>query len=494
MNKYNFKQWTKISKYLVLFIAIGMLSSCQKYLDVNNDPNNPQKAESTEILPNSMVTLATTLGYQYDFVSSMWAQYWTSGISISTTPLEYFSMDGGDINRSMGPIYHRTLMDLKVIIDRNESKNYVGISKILTAFCYQRLVDLHSDVPFSEALRMSDGILAPKYDDDKAIYDQLIPMINEAISDINSATDRDALPSSNDVIFGGNMKKWISFANTLKLKILVRQCQMDNTKLDEALALINSGVKLIDGSNAAKVYFSGNSNGTSNPLWAQFESRAATKMYMRASSTFVGFLDYLSDPRIVSFYKAGTGGYVGIDQGEAYSYTGVSNSYFAEPNVTYVYNKSLPYWLISPWESKFLQAEVMIRKSESNDSTLWAEGITESFLYLGFRTLDATDYIDNLPVEEMFSVNKIRSLAIQKWISMNGIQMAEGWIETKRFDIESTNDIIFRGGTDGIFYSPTNNSLGANKFPSCFVYGSVEVATNPNTPARKVSDKVFWDN
>jgi hypothetical protein len=494
MNNY-FKIQFRVIKLIVIIVISVTSFSCQKYLDVNKDPNNPQNADSKELLPNSMITLATSFGYQYDFVSSMWAQYWTSGTTIGTTPIEYFTLVGGDINRSMGPIYNRTLMDLKTIIDRNESKNYVAIAKILTAYCYQVLVDLHSDVPYSESLRISDGILAPKYDDDISVYNQLIPLIDEAISDINNATDRDILPSSNDIIFNGNMKKWITFANTLKLRILVRQCQFDNTMLEKAFTLINSGVKFIDETNAAKIYFSGNTNGMSNPLWAQFESRPATQMYMRASQTSIDYLDYLSDPRIASFYKSGTLGYVGIEQGEASGpdYKGTANSGYAEPNTTYIYNKSLPYWLISPWESTFLQAEVAIRKSQSNDSTLWAQGIKESFLYLGLTVADVTDYIDNLPSDEYFGSDKIRSLAIQKWISMNGLQMTEGWIETKRFDLESTNSVIFRGD-DGFFHSPVNNSLGLNKFPSCFVYSSNEIATNPNVPKRVVTDKVFWDN
>jgi len=81
---------------------------------------------------------------------------------------------------------------------------------------------------------------------------------------------------------------------------------------------------------------------------------------------------------------------------------------------------------------------------------------------------------------------------------MNGLQMIEGWIETERFD--RPGNLIFTGAdVDGVsntvFTDPTQNVLGARKFPTSFVYPTQEVANNPNTPAgRVVTDKRFWDN
>ena len=74
---------------------------------------------------------------------------------------------------------------------------------------------------------------------------------------------------------------------------------------------------------------------------------------------------------------------------------------------------------------------------------------------------------------------------------MNGLQMFEGWIETRRFD--TPTQTIFRG-IGGFFHSPSESSLGLNNFPSLFVYPLTEVQYNPNTPTRVVTDKVFWDN
>ena len=84
---------------------------------------------------------------------------------------------------------------------------------------------------------------------------------------------------------------------------------------------------------------------------------------------------------------------------------------------------------------------------------------------------------------------------------MNGLQMAEGWLETLRFDRD--NHHMFTGAitgpagntyVDSIYTSPINTTLGANKYPTSFIYPTQETSLNPNTPAnRRVTDRRFWD-
>lgn len=467
-------------------------TSCQKVLDINKDPNNPSSANPEQLLPAAQVELATSLGNNYAFLSSMWAQYWTNGTVVSATPVEFFTLVGGDVNGSYSRVYFRSLQDLSELIKGNQPI-YAGMAKILSAYIYQQLVDLHGDVPFSEALKgdLADGgIVTPKFDKASDVYAALIPLIDDGVDNLNATGATVKKPGDDDLIYKGNIANWIAFANTLKLKILTRQSIADPTKKIEAQDLLTSGITFIDGSNSAQIEFSGSSKGYNNPLFARFESRDATKMYYRASQTSLRILNTLNDPRIVKIYKPGTDAIDnsngGIEQGESNNvpYKATANTKYAEPNPTYVYNAATPYFLISPWESKFLQAEIL------NDSTLWAQAIDLSFSYYEV-TSSLSDYINNLPAGYTWTNNSLKAIAIQKWISMNGLQMTEGWIETRRFD--SPLGIIFRG-VGGIFHSPSESSLGTNNFPSLFVYPNTEVQYNPNTPSRVVTDKVFWDN
>ena len=85
---------------------------------------------------------------------------------------------------------------------------------------------------------------------------------------------------------------------------------------------------------------------------------------------------------------------------------------------------------------------------------------------------------------------KLNIIGIQKWISLNGTQEDEGWIETRRFDRPGNR--IF---TEGIFQTPPLSILPAGTFPASWLYPASERSLNPNTPAqRSITDRLFWDN
>jgi hypothetical protein len=161
---------------------------------------------------------------------------------------------------------------------------------------------------------------------------------------------------------------------------------------------------------------------------------------------------------------------------------------YSSPNPDYVFNATVPVFLISEWESYFLQAETLIRSGE-DATALFEAGVQASFDYYDLGA-DAPAYIATLgfdpsdPIDDQLDI-----LGIQKWIAFNGLQMAEGWLETLRFDRPGHN--IFTGD---IYTSPINNVLGSFVFPTSFIYPTQEVSLNPNTPARTVTDKRFWDN
>lgn len=93
----------------------------------------------------------------------------------------------------------------------------------MQANLFQILVDHFGDIPFTEAIKgeIVDGAnFAPKYDDDKAVYAALIPMINAGIADLKAGS---TTVGSADLMFGGDVSKWIKFGNSLKLRILMRQ-------------------------------------------------------------------------------------------------------------------------------------------------------------------------------------------------------------------------------------------------------------------------------
>ncbi|MEZ5053364.1 MAG: SusD/RagB family nutrient-binding outer membrane lipoprotein [Chitinophagales bacterium] len=304
-----------------------------------------------------------------------------------------------------------------------------------------------------------------------------------------------AVPGNDDLMYGGDINKWIAFANTLKLKVLIRQGSYADAK-----TLVQSGATFIaDNADNAQISWAETTKNT-NPLWARFNSRTGIEMYYVATTTIINKLVGLNDPRVDYFFKkpsrpAPNSPHLGVIAGDVNE----DNQYISTPPVTgtsdqrrenfsqvssLVFSETTPTIFISAWESKFLQAEALIRNGDNAD-VLFEEAVQASFDFLGAGSASA--YVTSLSFGGSMD-NQLNILAIQKWISMTSLQMAEGWLETVRFN-RAGNEIF----TNGTFTSPILNSLGSFKFPTSFVYPTQEIALNPNTPNRTVTDKRFWD-
>ncbi|MBK9995164.1 MAG: SusD/RagB family nutrient-binding outer membrane lipoprotein [Saprospiraceae bacterium] len=154
--------------------------------------------------------------------AALWAQYWTWGPGVALGDNERYLSQPADFNNAWTRAYANALADLK-FLEKSSDKTYNGISKIMQANLFQILVDHFGDIPFTEAIKgeIVDGAnFAPKYDDDKAVYAALIPMINAGIADLKAGS---TTVGSADLMFGGDVSKWIKFGNSLKLRILMRQ-------------------------------------------------------------------------------------------------------------------------------------------------------------------------------------------------------------------------------------------------------------------------------
>ncbi len=253
-------------KNLIPLVALITASSCEKnFLDINTDPNNPTAVEVSKILPTTQRTLgdALSLDENNGGLSNVLAVY---AHQMSTREeADKYGMTGADpvIATPWAKLYSATanpgtsfpvygvLQNLEDIIkNATEEGNlrYAGIAKILKAYSYSVLTDVFGDVPFSEANKLKEGVLYPKFDDDGAIYDALFPLIDEGIADLNNTTAANTLrPGTDDLIYAGNVARWVKAANTLKLKLYTQIRKVKNVSA-EINALITSG-NLISATN-----------------------------------------------------------------------------------------------------------------------------------------------------------------------------------------------------------------------------------------------------
>ena len=483
----------KINKFLILILTLSF--SCNDSLEeVNIDPNTFPSAGDPQVLSSAIGFMGYIVETDLNFSESfLWSQYYTWGIGVSIGNEERYVSTAGDFNGYWQRAYANALIDLNYITKKSSSAAYRGIANVLKAYLFQGLVDHFGDIPFNEAISGSieDGsILTPNSDSAEiVIYPTLVTILDEALSDL--ALAEASTVGEDDFIFEGDITKWTKFANSLKLRILMRTSET-NPQGAAIQTLITNGSFIESVGDMPFIPYSGNS-GDQNPMFARAEFGVG--MFYFASNASLNLLESLNDPRAEVLYtKASTGTFAGslhgIDQGT------IDNEPFTAPDSDYSlaseysYSSTNPVILMSPWEVWFLRAEADARYGTSDDAEIaFNTAIDLNFSYMGVA--DAASYISSLNFNLASTLDdQLDMIGIQKWISLNGTQEDEGWIESRRFDRPASR--IF---TNGIFQTPPLSVLPNGKFPSSWLYPESERSLNPNAlPQRQITDAIFWDN
>lgn len=480
------------NKFKIILILLITLSTSCSLDDVNVDPNTFPTAGDAQVLSSSIGFLGYVVETDLNFGDSyMWSQYYTWGIGVAIGNPERFVQAGTDNDGYWQRAYANCLADLDYIDDNSSSAAYRGISKVLKAYIFQGLVDHFGDIPFTEALNgaiENGSILNPHYDSDNEIYPALATMLDDAIKELELSEGDVA---EDDFIYGGNIDKWIKFAYSLKLRILMRTSEVSpQSAAIKTLVAEGSFIETVD--DMPFIPFTG-ASGDQNPMYARAEFGVGNFYF--ASNATLNVLQDLNDPRRFEFYTLATtgdskGNLKGIDQGTIDNETFTNPASHYSMASDYAYGDKNSVILMSPWEVWFLRAEAAARYGTADDETTAFEtAISTNFSYMGVD--GSADYISTLGYSSSDPLDdKIDMIAVQKWISLNGTQEDEGWIEARRFDRPASR--LF---TNGIWQTPPLSVLAAGVFPSAYLYPASERSFNPNAPLqRSLTDKIFWDN
>ncbi|MGV3505136.1 MAG: SusD/RagB family nutrient-binding outer membrane lipoprotein [Adhaeribacter sp.] len=483
------------NKYILaaLFASTLGLSSCEDFLDINDDPNNPANSTPALTLPAGLGELGYILGNQFQFLGNYYAQHWTqAGAANQYCDLEQYQMTSSSYDtRVWAELYAGALNDFKYVADQGNASNnpnYAAIGEIMQAYTFQVVTDAWGDVPFASALASLDN-LSPEYQSQEAIYAGIITMLDAAIAKI----DEDAkTPGRDDLVFGGDMDLWRKFANTLKLRVYLRQAYVKPAVAEAGIkAMYASGAQFLETGETADVEFADQTQNRNPFFQSQVTFRGGVDVV--ASNTALSLLQQNADARLDKFYAAAEDGankgqFTGIDQGVECTPAreGKQATNYSKPGPA-VASPTTAVPLISAAESYFLQAEAVARNwtnGTGNAAALYAQGVRASFDYVGESDAEATALLQKPGVAYAGgSVEaQVEQIITQKWLSFNGTQGFEAWTEYRRTGYPS-------------FIEPSAAStLGGSLLPKRILYPNSEATRNQNYPGLKeVSVAVWWD-
>lgn len=293
---------SKYIAYTLLLSGITFIAgACNKFVDINTDPNNPTTAQLALLLPSTEVSMAANM-YELNSGTSTFMQQ-----MVSNGDLSRYQQQGTSFDEPWDGFYSQTLNDLETIIANGTELNewgYVAIAKLEKAYLVSMMVDMWGDIPYFDAEKGQETV-SPGLDEGQEIYEDVLTLIESAIEDAGKVTTTTLVPSSADMIYSGSKASWLSMANSLKLKLYNGLRLVDPVRSATAIrALISDPSILIGGttnSNATDYTFkSGSSQNPNNRHpWHRSEYQSSKNFYMCQS--FIDLLFNNDDPRLRYF-------------------------------------------------------------------------------------------------------------------------------------------------------------------------------------------------
>lgn len=474
--------------------TLAGLTACDDFLDVNDDPNNPPTSTPELTLPAAQGQLAYTLGNQFQFLGNFFAQHWTqAGAANQYCDLELYQITSSSYDaRVWGELYAGALNDFRFVSQQaltDEQNNYAAIGQIMEVYTIQVITDAWGDVPYSSALSGLNN-LNPEYESQEDIYNDMVVRLDSAIAliDLGGPT-----PGDDDLVYGGNMNQWLRFANTLKLKIFLRQAYVRPDVAQAGIqAMYSAGAEFLQIGETGDVEFADQTQNR-NPFYqTQVVFRGGVDVV--ASNTILNYLQETEDPRINEFFspaQAGgnQGSFVGVDQGVECTpdRTGNQSNTVSKPGPA-VASPTTAVPFITAAESYFLQAEAVARGWTGGvgvASELYAQGIRASLEYVGEDVGAATALLQRPGVVYPTGGSveaQVEQIITQKWVSSSGTQGFEAWTEYRRTGYPS-------------FIEPSAAStLGTGLIPKRLLYPNTEAVRNTNYPGLvEIDVPVWWD-
>jgi len=360
---------------------------------------------------------------------------------------------------------------------------------------WQELVDVFGNIPYSQAFRNNE-YTQPDYDKGVDIYNSLLKKLDTAVSYMDKTAKSSF--ASVDVVTHGNQSRWIKFANTLRLRLLIRQSQLSGFNPATELAKITANGGVLQSGETISVnpgYL--NETNKQSPFYANFgftPTGTEANTLTRANTYFVALLNSTSDPRLSRYFKAPTAGgaITGCDYGLAAGNPDGAHSSGIGPGLAASATQSQ--WIFTSVESLFLEAEAIARGwLPGNAQTKYEAAVTESFIFLGVpnAATAASTYIANNAIANWANagatvLSQAKFIAYQKYIALAGIDPVEAWSDLRRLNMIPNTG-----------YISVNPGKVSNVLPVRLLYPQSEYTTNADNvnaegTINAFSSKIFW--
>ena len=422
----------KITSRASLLLGLLVMACTDDFEELNTSPNQATEVSVTPdlLLPfviESPVDLTRGSNIRNERLNldggMLWIQHFAR--RVYTYEGDTYSPSNDLSNNTWEKLYTESLLNaerIRLLATSEEQANahYAGVALVMRSWVFSLLTDIYGPVPYTQAVagKAEEEILQPAYDPMPVVYEGIIGDLDEAVA----LLAQEAAPIGGDILFEGDIERWVKFANSLQLKLLNRVSSANDFPIDIAAKMTEVMQRPIFTGNDDFAYLAHSATRPSNNEWNEVVVNGGRDDW-RASGTLVDALNDLSDPRVAVFFDpTASGEYAGMPNGLpdalALEYTAKA-SFIGEQ----MRQPTTPSVIMSYAELQFVLAEAALRGDVPGDAKAYLdEAITASFGQFGLET--PAGYLSGQPATR-------ENIMFQKWIALFG-QGIEAWTEYRR--------------------------------------------------------------
>lgn len=428
-------------------------------------------------------------------------------------------MVGNWLNGAWNHFYGNANAQLSVVLENTkaggklEDANKYAIANIWKVYMFMPVTDYWGAVPYSQAGNGKKEVL---YDSQEDIYKDFFKTLTEATAVLAAYTGTVKSFEKGDLIYGGDVKKWLKLGNTLRLRAALRISKKDPALAKteaEAAVIAPGGLLTANADNAFMI----TSPTTPHPLgsissWNEFRMSAAMESVLKG----------YNDPRMQKFFAPASGGvYKGLRNGlSQVQLSQPQNGNAANSNVNasfgFARRGAAPWPVFTASETWFLLAEgklngwnmgagtaqsyydggidASMKRWEITDATVIANYTAGTTTPIALGDTYNTPALTNIPVA--FGATEAvqrEQVGMQKWLALYPYS-PEAWSEFRRTGFPKLYPRLNSDNADAPASDPA--SVARTTYPP------IEASANPGGLASgisklggadKTSTKLWWN-
>ncbi|SHG21069.1 SusD/RagB family nutrient-binding outer membrane lipoprotein [Flagellimonas flava] len=524
-----------VTKLCIGFVlGVFLLGCTDDFTEINTDPKNfttdaitsseyPLFFQRALYTPNFLPFDSARGPFQlwHSLFSDVYANYFAT--TAPNFDSDQFILVGGWLNGAYRYFYSRAAPNIKFAEDAAVDLEFDlenAMMKVWRVYAYHRVTDYWGPIPYSNFGNLENQV---PYDSQEAIYADFFTTLAEATTVLQANAGGTSFLGSNDVLFGGDVDKWIKFANTLRLRLAMRVKYVDaGLSQSNAEAAIAGGVMTSNDDNGLiQTNLNFTNSYTTITQWGEF----------RMSADMESVLKGYQDPRVATYYApAATPDAADDPAGVEFPYEGMRNGQTAESKATTTFNDLAsnmagpytaggdpgPAWIVmTASEAYFLRAEAALEGWAAGGTAedLYNQGITQSHLQHGYdgTNLSGDDYVTSAltpaaidgtdgPVSTVpvaynaggSAEEQLEQIITQKWIAL-WPDSEEAYAERRRTGYPTLYNRL----------NTLNPNIAVDEIPRRMTYTATEFADNTDAVNAAISTllggpdlgttKLWWD-